>query len=311
MWLTTYKADTVRLRNEWPRRVYSRLEEWWADMVLPGARPVGMTLRFAARLVGLALWCFGALGAMLCASALGLASEHGGRRAYRFVSRTWAKGMLRLFGTRIVVRGQIPASPYFLVGNHVAWMDFFIAHTILDAVCVTKADVTAFPLAAFILKGCDLITVNRRKEELLDTNAAIVKAMEAGKNIVFAPEGTVSPGRRVCHFHSALLEPAVRLRRPVHYVAITVRTPDGWPPPSKVILTVDSDFFVRNPSEEESRLAKQARQKGLVRYLFGFLGLPWHEYVITFADTPVSGSDRKALAKALEQAIQTIFLPVQ
>jgi len=280
-------------------------------MVLPGVRPVGMTLRVAARLIGLALWCFGTLGAMLCASALGLASATWGRRACRFVSRTWAKGMLRLFGTRILLRGQVPASPYFLVGNHVAWMDFFVVNTILDAACVSKADIAVFPLAAFMLKGCDLSMVNRHNQGLLDTNAAIVKAIEAGKNIVFAPEGTVSPGWRVCHFHSALLEPAVRLRRPVHYAALTVRTPDGWPPPSEVIFSADSDFFVRNPSEEESRLANQARQKGLVRYLFDFLGLPWHEYVITFADTPVSGSDRKALAKTLEQAIQTIFLPMQ
>lgn len=282
-----------------------------AEMTLPGARFVGMTIRFAARLIALACWCLGALAAMVCASGAGLISEPFGRRACRGVSRTWARGMLRLLGTRIIVRGTVPKRPYFLVGNHVAWMDFFVANTILDAACVVKADIVASPLSAFMLKGLDLIIVSRGNNDILKANASITRSMEAGKNIVFAPEGTVAPGKRVCHFHSALLEPAARAGRPVYCAALSIRTPDGWPSPSEAILTTDADFYVRNPTDEELRLADTAREKGLVRYLFGFLGLPWHEYVITFRDQPIACTGRKALARSLEEAIQGMLAPMK
>jgi 1-acyl-sn-glycerol-3-phosphate acyltransferase len=235
------------------------------------------------------------------------------KRLRRRISKAWVRGVPVLLGTRITVRGQKPEAPFFLVGNHLSWIDFFVTHTLVDAVSVSESVVNSIPVLGSLLRGLDLIIVHRvrrAKEELTRTNERIMEAMREGLSIVLAPEATESPGRRVCHFHSALLEPAVRMQRPVHYASLAVRTPDGWPPPSYAGLPPNPGFHSPHAASSETEGRSWGPDCGVIRYVVGLLSLPWHEYTVTFAKEPILGTDRKTLAKDLQKAVQSIFTPV-
>lgn len=267
-------------------------------------------LRIATRLTGMVVWIVFGVTAMTGAVSLGLFSSRWAQRARRWVSRTWVKGVPKLLGTRIIVRGTPPKAPFFLVGNHISWIDFFVTHTVLDEVSVTESVINEIPFARLMLSGLDLIIVDRVHDELIPTNERIKETIYQGKSIVMAPEATVTPGLRVCHFHSGLLDPVARAGRPVYYASLTVRTPAGSPPASEVVLSPDPKFVRRDRTPIEAEIERRAMARGFFCYLFGLLGLPWHEYTITFAKEPVTAPDRKTLAKELQRSVQSIFTPV-
>jgi 1-acyl-sn-glycerol-3-phosphate acyltransferase len=267
--------------------------------------------RVFLRLTGIVLWAALILAAMTCTIPVAWFSPRGAQRLRKRISYAWLRGGLALLGTRVTVRGTPPAEPFFLIGNHISWMDFFVTNTLVDAVCVSDVIASDVPIIRFLLKGMDLIIVTRTREKLVETNELMVRAMEAGKSIIMAPEATVSPGRRVCHFHSGLFESAVRVGRPVHYASLTVRTPHGWPPPTRSILAHDPVLPIKDPTPEESELMRYQNERGFLRYFLGLLSLPWHEYIVTFAPEPIVGTDRKQLAKDLRQAVESIFTPVE
>ena len=297
--------------NTWAESV--RVGFWsYVDMWTP--------FRVLLRLTGIVLWLMLVLAAMTCTIPVGWFLPRGARfvkprqtvqRVRKKISYALLRGGLVLLGTRVTVRGTPPAPPFFVVGNHISWIDFFVTNTLVNAVCISEAIVSDVPLARFLLKGMDLIIVTRTREKLIETNELMVRAMEAGSNIVMAPEATVSPGRRVCHFHSGLFESAVRVGRPVHYASLTVRTPYGWPPPTRSILSPDPNLPIKDPTPEETELMRHQNERGFLRYFLGLLSLPWHEYIVTFAPEPILGTDRKQLARDLRQAVQSIFTPVE
>jgi len=267
--------------------------------------------RVAFRLTALVLWLALILVAMACTAPVALLVPGVAKRIRRSISRSWLKGTLLLLGTRVTVHGAPPKPPFFLVGNHISWIDFFVTNTLVDAVCVSEPVVTQIPLARFLLKGMDLIVVTRTRKKLHETSERMMRAMRDGKSLVMAPEATVSPGQRVCHFHSGLFESAVRLGRPVHYASLTVRTPLGWPPATRSVLAPDRDLPIKSPTPEEVELMRQQNGRGFLSYFLGLLSLPCHEYIVTFAPEPLLRNDRKELARALQQAVQSIFTPVE
>jgi hypothetical protein len=217
------------------------------------------------------------------------------------------KGVPRILGTRIIVKGTPPKAPFYLVGNHVCWIDFFVTQTVLDAAVVTDKVVDTVPVLGAILRALDIIVIGRLRSEVYDVNQKITEAMQAGKSIVMAPEATVSPGRRVYPFHSSLLEPAVRLKCPVHYASLTVRTPDGCPPASQMVVKPDPDF----PLPDVELESWGAPERGFVGYISDLLGLPWHEFTIHFGEETICGTNRKVLAQQLQHAVESIFVPVE
>jgi 1-acyl-sn-glycerol-3-phosphate acyltransferase len=248
---------------------------------------------------------------MACTMPVGWLSPAMAQPVRKWISWAWLRGTLALLGTRVAIQGVRPTRPFFLIGNHISWIDFFVTNTVVDAVCVSEPVVSRIPLARFVLKGMDLIVITRKREKLAETNDLMMRAMERGKNLVMAPEATVSPGKRVCHFHSSLFECAARLGRPVHYASLTVRTPHGWPPATRSVLAPDRDLPIKYPTPEEAELMREQNRRGFLSYFLGLLSLPWHEYTVRFAPEPLVRNDRKELARDLHEAVQSIFTPVE
>jgi|WetSurMetagenome_2_1015567.scaffolds.fasta_scaffold93198_2 1-acyl-sn-glycerol-3-phosphate acyltransferase len=270
------------------------------------------SIRAVVRIVCLILWYIGCWIVSFGASLIGLFSKPLGAQWRRKLSKTWVTGSLRLFGMRVVVKGIPPKSPYFAVLNHITWGDYFVVNTVLDARTILEAEDAWIPIVSRLMNGLDPIRVRRVREDVPRVSALMVEAIEQGDSLVMAPEGVVGPGKVVRRFHAALLEPAIQTGRTVHFFSITCRTPDGYPPASKVAL-FGPDILFRDAEGRipQSELDVWGPPRSFPWFVFRLLMLPWHEFTVRFAPEPMTAPDRFTLARKLQEAVQAIFTPVK
>src|SRR5688572_28341954 len=166
-----------------------------------------------------------------CITPLLLASEKASYAWRSFSFQTWAKLTNLLVRMRVEAKGTLPQAPFFLVSNHLSYMDIlaFAAH--LDCVFVAKSEVANWPILGLLCRSMGTIFVDRNSRmDVLRVNRLIEQALHSGKGVLLFPEGTSTSGAEVLQFHSALLEPAVQQACPVSFAAISYRTPVSQPP---------------------------------------------------------------------------------
>jgi 1-acyl-sn-glycerol-3-phosphate acyltransferase len=265
--------------------------------------------RAAARTILLAGWILACYLASLAAS-LGVKLRIRGAEACRArISQTWVRRVHSFLGTRIVVRGQPPPSPYFLVANHISWFDFFVMNAVCAGRFVVMAEAARLPLAGRLMTGLNPIYVTRTSADNRRVVDRIVEALRAGDNVALAPEAGTSPGREVHRFHAALLEAAVVTGKPVWWAAVTFRTPAGWPPASELIPFPDPYY-----PEAAAHFGEKKQSGWMLRFflhLARLTSLPYHVGEVTFGADPIWAPDRVTLAARLEEAVRKAFAPLE
>jgi 1-acyl-sn-glycerol-3-phosphate acyltransferase len=206
-------------------------------------------------------------------------------RARLRLFRLWSRLLLRLLGARVETAGVPPRPPFFLVSNHHGYVDIALLASRVEAVFVSRDDVSRWPVFGWLSRSVGTLYVDREtKRDLPRVAAAMETVLAEGIGIVLFPEGTSTGGPEPLPFRPSLLEPAVRLRMPVHFAAISYRTSAGLPPAADAVCWWNDAAFVP--------------------HLLGLLRLPGFEARIVIGDAPIVEADRKTLARSLERAVR-------
>jgi 1-acyl-sn-glycerol-3-phosphate acyltransferase len=252
---------------------------------------LNIRLRAAARLVAAAAVT---LPAYLLALAAGLLLAPWPRPRVRlqgFAFRFWSRGLCRVFAVRVSTEGPAPRPPFFLVANHLSYLDILVLGTRLPCVFVAKAEIDGWPLFGALCRAVNTIFIDRKaKRRLPEVIARIEETLGAGQGVVIFPEGTSSAGHEVLPFRSALLDLPARMRHAVHWAAISYRSPAGAAP-THLAVTWWGDM----------RLGAHLKE---------FLRLDWVEAPVRFGAEPIAHEDRKELADALYREVAAAFRPV-
>lgn len=204
--------------------------------------------------------------------------------------RLWARAFAMIAGMRIEVIGKPPRPPFFLVSNHLGYVDIPLLRAVVDGVFVAKSEIKDWFLAGRITKDMETIFINRQnRRDIPQAGEKILEKLNAGEGVIVFPEGTSSRGDKVLKFNSAFLEFPARADFPVHYVAITYRTPNNEPPANTICWWTDETF---------------------IEHIWKLFQIPQFEAVLNFGEEPVQSSDRKELAKILWQKVNEKFIPV-
>ncbi|MEX2606698.1 MAG: 1-acyl-sn-glycerol-3-phosphate acyltransferase [Kiritimatiellia bacterium] len=169
------------------------------------------------------------------------------RLRYRIVTRCtgfWGRTMARIWGMKIRVSGPIPATPFFLVSNHVSYTDILLLCAVSPAWFVSKSEVAGWPGIGALTRIGPTIYINREsRKDVHRMNQLISDLIRDGGGVGFFPEGTTSDGRDVLPFKPSLLQAAIDLEIPVTTSAICYQTTDSLPPPEEWVAWIGDEAF--------------------------------------------------------------------
>ena len=212
------------------------------------------------------------------------------RWRHRFL-KGWSRGVARLFGMRITVIGQPPEAPFFLVSNHLSYMDIILLYTCLDCVFIAKQEMRRWPALGFLAHAMSTIWVNRdSRRDAVRVLHEIDRAVGSGDGVVLFPEGTTSAGEGMLPLKAALLDWAARREYPVHCAVVRYQTAPALPPAHLAVSWWGDMPF-------------GAHAVALAR-------LPGFDAEVTFLPSAVRAAERAALAEMAREQMLRYFVPM-
>ncbi len=248
-------------------------------------------LRAAFRLVAVLLATLLVQSAWLIGKVLLPAQSIARRKFRKFIYVSWARSLAVIIGMRVRIVGQPPQPPFFLVANHLSYVDIILLAGYLECTFIAKSEISAWPGMGWLASGIGTIFIDRKNfQDIPRVIGLIDKTLATGLGVILFPEGTSTMGEGVMPFSPALLEPAARAAYPVSYAAISYATPPSEPPAhAAVCWWGDMDF---------------------APHFLKLLLMSKFRATIVFGEDAIQADDRKLLAKALRGAVAQQFIPV-
>ena len=196
---------------------------------------------------------------------------------------TWSAALLDALGVEVAADLRHATAGSLIVANHISWIDIFVINAVLPAAFVSKEEVRRWPLIGWLAARNDTVFLRRGSHgHARIINQEIAAILAAGRDVAVFPEGTTTDGRRVLHFHAALIQPALAAGRPVVPVSLSYWERDGE---RSLAPRYDGDI-----SLGECTRAILGRRKLLAR-------------LITTPALGLHGEDRRQVAAAARTAI--------
>ena len=203
----------------------------------------------------------------------------------------WTRSFAWIAGMTVEVIGEVPKPPFFLVCNHVSYVDIAAIRSVVPGVFVAKSEIKGWFLAGPIVRDMGVVFIDRtNRRDIPRAGAQILERIEQGEGVVVFPEGTSTRGDDVLPFNSSFLEFAAKAGLAVSYAAITYRTPDGEEPASRMVCWWEDI--------------------GFVPHILRLFQVKRFTAVISFGEAPVMNSDRKLLAAELRDRVREHFVPI-
>lgn len=228
----------------------------------------------------------------MCTRPLSRFAPQTNRNLRRWIMATWSAGVARIVNAHVHVEGAPPRSQFFIVANHLSYLDIVLFAQTLGCVFVAMHEMADWPIIGVASRAMDTIFINRKSwRDALRVNEEVRSALDAGHSVMVFPESTTSHGRDLLSFRAALLEAPIAAGLPVHSAAIQYhRTPQCPDPDNRVCWVDDIPFLTHG---------------------IGLLRLPRIDATIRFSPIASTAPDRKALAATLETAVRELLPPRQ
>jgi len=195
---------------------------------MPSRANVRRDLRRVGRIAGFV----GMTGAMLPALLVHQQLVRGrakDRARDRWVA-AWSARLLRLFGIRVLTRGQIPSRErgHLVVANHRSTADILVLLRAFGGHMVSRADLAGWPLVGVAARVVGTVFVDR-SDALSGANAvrAIGDRLADGRTVIVFPEGTTFPDDEVRTFHAGAFVAALRSGSDIVPVGLAYGTGSG------------------------------------------------------------------------------------
>jgi 1-acyl-sn-glycerol-3-phosphate acyltransferase len=199
-------------------------------------------------------------------------------------TRAFCRGVLRILGMTVDIHGAPPRAPFFLVANHLGYLDVMVLGALAPCAFVAKAEVASWPVFGALARWSGTLFIDRLcGADVVRVNALAAERLRDGGSLVLFPEGTSTDGTSIAPFRASLLQAPAAEGHPVHYAALRYRAPEGAPPARLCLCWW-----------------------GEMDFLPHFLGLfRWRGLAVSaaFGPVPLRSTDRKSLAAALHRGV--------
>jgi 1-acyl-sn-glycerol-3-phosphate acyltransferase len=248
-------------------------------------------LRQTSRLVVMGAWTAFCYLAWLPVAILALVSGTWSRRWNELTVKVWTGGLVAAIGIKVDVVGTPPPKPFFMVANHLSYLDILVLGSRLGPTFISKHELASWPVLGHLARVTGVIFVNRdRKRDAVRVLEEIGTAVARGAGVVLFPEGTSTKGDQIYPLKTALLEWAARNRYPVHAVSLRYAASDpGWSAVDDICWWGDAAF---------------------APHFLNLLTIPQVTATLSFAPDPVIEGDRTLLGTRLRSTMAATFTPI-
>ncbi|MDX1641645.1 MAG: lysophospholipid acyltransferase family protein [Balneolaceae bacterium] len=205
--------------------------------------------------------------------------------------KVWGTLVLRCLSTKIEIKGTPPEPPFFLVSNHLSYLDIPVYYSCLKNTFVSKAEVKDWPVVGLMARTLGIIFIDRkRKRDVHRVNSVISSKINDKQGVILFPEGKTSAGDKILPFRPSLLQHPAIEGLDVHYAAIRYQTGKGDQPARHSVSWWDD-------SSLGEHLIRLASNKSIIAE-------------VTFGDISIQKEDRKELASELQKRVESVFIPM-
>jgi len=202
----------------------------------------------------------------------------------------WASLTANILGLNISSKGSPPEPPFFLVSNHLSYIDVVPLWFFLDGTFIAKSEVASWPFFGWGTRILGVLFINRKLQgDVRRMNNRIAEIISDSEGLILFPEGTSSKGETVLAFNSSLLNYPAKNEMPVSCAAISYRSSDtNRPAYSHVCWWGEMDFLP---------------------HFWELLKIRQIDVTIRFGDKHID-NDRKELSRQLHDKVSQLFVPV-
>ncbi|GAA2188959.1 lysophospholipid acyltransferase family protein [Micromonospora lupini] len=216
-------------------------------------------------------------------------------RERQAVLRGWARGTVRAFGVRLVIKGRLPRRRALLVANHVSWLDVLAVLAVAPTRMVAKREIRSWPVVGLLAAAAGTVFVDRSRPRALPATVRRVAAtLRAGRSVAVFPEGTTwcaGDGAAECRpgggFRPAMFQAAIDAGSPVVPLRLGYRC-EATGAVTTAAAFLGADTLLRS-------VARVVAARHLVVSV-----------TIAAALHPAGDADRRLLARAAESAVHLV-----
>ncbi len=149
------------------------------------------------------------------------------KKIHHKISLYWMKVLVRLFGLKIILKGNISKKAKAFVSNHISFLDIIVLNSIVPSNFVAKSEIRSWPVIGHLAGKTGTIFIKRGDTEDNDSVIDLMKKyLSKDKKIIFFPEGRIGDGVKIKKFHSKLFHSvsesnnnlqSIFIRYPVNY----------------------------------------------------------------------------------------------
>lgn len=227
---------------------------------------------------------------------IGYVLLHAVRQPYQpwrnIMLKRWGIWSLSILQINLKVEGTIPKPPFYLVSNHLSYIDIIVYYALLDVTMVSKIEVRSWPFLGFMSKTFGVIFIDRHKRSDIErVNEQIAQNIHQYQGLLVFPEGTTSDGREVLRFRPSLMKVPIDQQLPVSSAAVSYRIQNA---PDQTYCKV-CWWGGATLLEHFFELGRQGRIEAVVR----------------FSDERLLLDDRKDLANRLHEEVTSMYIPTE
>lgn len=249
------------------------------------------TVRATVRSIAFAIY-FLVLVLVLCAGLPFCTGNKDRRiRLKNWLISRWASSVATLLGAKMNIKGPPPEPPFFLISNHLSYIDILPFWKHLKTTFIAKSDIQKWPFFGQAAQLLGIIFINREnRKDLNRVNTLIKENMTLNQGMILFPEGTSSKGKSILPFKSSLLYYPASQKHPVYYASISYNvncksSKKAW---KDICWWGDMDFL---------------------SHFWGLLKIKSWTVTVHFGEKPVIDENRKKLARSLHHRTTDIFKP--
>ncbi|MEC8513433.1 MAG: lysophospholipid acyltransferase family protein [Planctomycetota bacterium] len=254
-----------------------------------------MSLRVLLRLSGLAAVTLSLFVGLLLTKPVAWLVPPAAPGLQRLWVVSWSRASLWLMGVRARFEGELPSGSYFMVANHLSYVDIPLLLSRLDARFLAKSEIARWPLIGLLARSTGTLFIDRSRKRDLNRVLPLVRSvLDRGTGVIVFPEATSTAGAEIERFKPSLFQVPAETGVQIRGAALHYHAPDGPLPAWQAVCWWGDAPFVP--------------------HFLGLLQQPRTEATVTFAPQRIAGGegappDRKALALAAQDAVTEVFTP--